>query len=254
MRAVRLHVAFHPTLLATGSQPAVSPTRPQVCVVVDVIRASTTLVTFVERGAARIYIAPSIAAAREGAGRVRGAVIAGEQDAVAPPGFHYGNSPVEASRAEVEGRPVIFATTNGTAAIRAVHMLGPVLIGALRNARAVAAEAVQAAVEDACDLTVVCAGREGAFGLDDAYCAGALVDRIGGLARVELTDAAEAALRLYRSAPDALALFRQTAAGQNVIRRGLEADVEYCARSDVSAAVPRLGRELELLDDGRAKR
>jgi 2-phosphosulfolactate phosphatase len=249
---MRLHVAFHPTLLATGSQPAVSPTRPQVCVVVDVIRASTTLVTLVERGASRIYIASGIAAARAGAGRVTGAVMAGEQDAVAPPGFDYVNSPVEASRARVEGRPVIFATTNGTAANQAVHRLGPVLIGALRNARAVAAEAVAAAGESGCDLTIVCAGREGSFGLDDAYCAGALVERILPIVKAELTDAADGALRLRRSAADALELFRQTAAGQNVIRRGLGPDVDFCAEVDVSPAVPRLGRELEMLDDGRA--
>jgi 2-phosphosulfolactate phosphatase len=249
---MRLHVAFHPTLLATGSQPAVPAARPQVCVVVDVIRASTTLVTFVERGASRIYIASGIEAARAGAAMVKGALMAGELDAVAPPGFDYGNSPVEASRAEVEGRPVIFATTNGTAAIRAVRALGPVLVGALRNARAAAAEATAAALERGCDLTIVCAGREGSFGLDDAYCAGVLVERILRLATPHLTDAAEAARRLERSAPDALELFTRTAAGQNVIRLGLGPDVDFCAQVDVSQAVPRLGRELEMLDERRA--
>jgi 2-phosphosulfolactate phosphatase len=251
---MRLHVAFHPTLLATGSQPPVPATRPQVCVVVDVIRASTTMVTFVERGASRIYIASGIAAARNWGRTVDGAVMAGEEDAVAPPGFDYGNSPVEASEAKVDGRPVVFATTNGTAAIRAVYHLGPVLVGALRNARAVAGEAVAAARERGCDLTIVCAGREGGFGLDDAYCAGALVERVLQVERMELTDAADAALRLRRSSPDALELFKQTAAGQNVIRLGLGPDVDFCAQTDVSPAVPRLGRELEMLEDGRADR
>jgi 2-phosphosulfolactate phosphatase len=147
---------------------------------------------------------------------------------------------------------VIFATTNGTSAIQAVHRLGPVLIGALRNARAVAAEAVAAAGESGCDLTIVCAGREGSFGLDDAYCAGTLVERILPMGKAELTDAADGALRLRRSAADVLDLFKQTAAGQNVIRRGLGDDVDFCAQIDVSPAVPRLGRELEMLDDGRA--
>lgn len=245
---MRLHVAFHPTLLATGAQPPVPPERPQACVVGDVLRASTTLVTFVERGAARIYIASSVQAARTGAAGVHGAVMAGELDGVAPPGFHYGNSPVEASRAEIAGRPVVFVTTNGTVAIEAVHALGPVLVGALRNASAVVEEAVGAARERGCDLTIVCAGREGAFGLDDAYCAGVLAERIMRLEAVALTDAAAAALRLCRSAPDALDLFRRTAAGQNVIRLGLGPDVDYCAEVDVSRAVPRLGRELWMLD------
>lgn len=248
---MRLHVAFHPSLLATGAQPPVPVTRPQVCLVADVIRASTTLVTLVERGAARIYIARSVEAARASAVARDGAVMAGEQDGLAPPGFDYGNSPVEAARATVSGRPVVFVTTNGTAAIRAVEALGPVLVGALRNATAAAREAVASSQERSCDLTIVCAGREGAFGIDDAYCAGALVERILRDGTFEPTDGAEAALRLYRTEPDARAVFTRAAAGQNVIRLGLQHDVEYCAETDVSTAVPRLGRELRMLDDGR---
>jgi len=249
---VRLHVAFHPSLLATGSQPSVPITRPQVCVVVDVLRASTTLVTFVERGAARIYIAGSIQAAREKASEVRGAVMAGEQDGLAPPGFDYGNSPVEAARADVAGRPVVFVTTNGTAAIHAVRSLGPVFVGALRNATAAAAEAAAAAQEMSHDVTIVCAGREGAFGIDDAYCAGALAERILRHGEFEPTDGAEGALRLYRTEPDVRRIFSLAAAGRNVIRLGLAHDVDYCAEVDRSGVVPRLGRELRMLDDGEA--
>ena len=248
---MRLHVAFHPSLLATGAQPPVPITRPQVCLVVDVIRASTTLVTLVERGAALIHIANSVAAARASAAARDGAVMAGEQEGLAPPGFDYGNSPVEVSRAEVSGRPVVFVTTNGTAAIRAVRALGPVLIGALRNATAAAAEAVAWSQERSCDLTIVCAGREGAFGIDDAYCAGALADRILRHGTFEPTDGADGALRLYRTEPDARAVFTRAAAGQNVIRLGLRHDIDYCAETDASMVVPRLGRELRMLDDGR---
>ncbi len=249
---MRLHVAFHPSLLATGAVQPPPVSRPQVCVVVDVIRASTTLLTFVERGAGPVYIAPSVAAARASAAARDGAVLAGEHEGLAPPGFDYGNSPVEVSRAEVTGRPVVFVTTNGTAAIHAVQALGPVLVGALRNAAAAAAQAVEAAQEAECDLTIVCAGREGAFGIDDAYCAGALVDRVLRDATGDLTDGAEAALRLYRTEPDAPALFRRAAAGQNVVRLGLQQDVVYCAESDVSRVVPRLGREVWMLDGRRA--
>lgn len=251
---MRLHVAFHPSLLATGTQPPVPPTRPQVCVVVDVMRASTTLITFLERGASRIYIASSIEAARAGAAALNGAVMAGEQDGVAPPGFGYGNSPVEASNAEVEGRAVVFVTTNGTVAIHAVQALGPVLIGALRNAGAVAAEAAATSRDEARDLTIVCAGREGSFGIDDAYCAGELTDRVLAREAFDLTDGAEAALRLYRSEPDARAIFTRAAAGRNIIRLGLGQDIDYCAERDASTVVPRLGRELRMLDDGRTDR
>src|SRR3970282_1398695 len=130
---MRLQVAFHPALLPTGALTSVPVDRPQVCVVIDVLRASTSLVTLVERGAGPIYIAPSVEDPRAAAPDVSGAAMGGEAGGLAPEGFDFGNSPVELSTADVRGRPVIFVTTNGTAAIRAVHHLGPVLIGAMRN-------------------------------------------------------------------------------------------------------------------------
>jgi len=246
---MRLHVALHPSLLPTGALDPVPVHRPQVCVVVDVLRASTSLVTLVERGAEAVYIAPSVALARQRAGRLPGAVVAGEEGGLAPEGFDYGNSPVELSTAEVRGRPVVFVTTNGTAAIRAVAGLGPVLIGAMRNGAAAAAEAVRLARGSGSDVTVVCAGREGGFGLDDAYCAGYLASRFLAYGECDLTDGAEAALLLFRSEPDALAVFTRAAAGRNIIRLGLTADVSYCAQRDCSSTVPALGRQLRLLEE-----
>lgn len=234
-----LHVAFLPQLVRPGRQ---------VCIVIDVIRASTSLITLVERGASRILIASDVAAARRMASRYDGVALAGELEGLAPPGFQYGNSPVELSTASVARRPVIFVTTNGTAAIRAVEQNGPVLVGALRNGAAVCSEAWDAASGQRADLTLVCAGREGAFGIDDAYTAGYLAARLMDVHEWTLTDGTDAALRLYRSEPDPLVLFRRSAAGQNVIRLGLSQDVDYCAERDRSSAVPRLGRELVILE------
>lgn len=250
---MRVHVALLPSLVlhyglpGDSELPAGAPSL-RVCVVVDVIRASTSLITLVERGAAPIYIASDVASARAAAAERDGMVLAGEEAGLAPAGFHYGNSPVELSRAPVAGKPVIFVTTNGTAAIRAVEGAAAVLVGALRNGTAVCHQAWQLARQDEGDVTIVCAGREQAFGLDDAYCAGFLVDRLLERGPSELTDGAKAALRLYRTEPDALALFRSSAAGQNVMRIGLAHDLEYCAQPDASSVVPRLGRELYLLE------
>jgi 2-phosphosulfolactate phosphatase len=238
---MRVHVVFHP-LLATPD--------PQVCIVVDVIRASTTLVTLVERGARRIYVAESVDAARRAAARMDGAVLAGEENGLPPEGFHFGNSPVQVAVARFGTEPVIFVTTNGTAAIRRVREAPVVLVGALRNARAAARQAAEAARATGLPVTVVCAARAGGFGLDDAYTAGAVVARLQDVEPVELTDGSAAALRLYRGERDALALFAESAAGQNVISLGLEEDVVYCARADVSEVVPRLGREVHVLDTG----
>ncbi|HEY3248808.1 MAG TPA: 2-phosphosulfolactate phosphatase [bacterium] len=234
-----LHVALLPALVGPS---------PQVCVVVDVIRASTTLVTLLDRGAAEILIAAHPDAARRYAAAHPDTVLAGEELGVAPPGFNYGNSPVELSRAQVRGKTVAFVTTNGTAAIRAVESTGPVLVGALRNAAAVCRQAQATAHEIDAGITIVCAGREGAFGIDDAYTAGCLVDGLLTGIDGDLTDAATAALRLYRTEPDPASLFRHSAAGRNVIGLGLGDDVTYCLQRDASTAVPRLGGELFLLE------
>lgn len=236
---MKLHVAFVP--------PLVQPIR-QVCVVVDVIRASTSLVTLLDGGANRILVAAHPDAARRYAAAHGDVVLAGEELGVAPRGFHYGNSPVELSAADVAGKTVVFVTTNGTAAIHAVETYGPVLVGALRNATAATREAARIAGEIEAGITIVCAGREGAFGIDDAYAAGCLIDLLEDRVDGDLSDAAAAALRLYRSEPDPGALFRTSAAGRNVINLGLDDDVTFCTRRDASAAVPMLGRELVLLE------
>src|SRR3970282_1620222 len=101
---MRLPVACHPSLLPTGALIPVPVERPQVCVVIDVLRASTSLVTLVERGAGSIYIAPSVERARAAARGLPGAVTAGEAGGLAPEGFDFGNSPVEFSTADVRGR------------------------------------------------------------------------------------------------------------------------------------------------------
>ena len=250
---MRLDVAFVPTLRApihdspSSARPRHLARNRHLCIVVDVIRASTSLITLVERGASRVFIAGDIDSARAAAPRT-GAVLAGEQEGLAPPGFTYGNSPVELSRASVDGRPVVFVTTNGTAAIRAVTDARTVLVGALRNGAAVCREAWAEATAHGDDITIVCAGREHAFAIDDAYCAGYLIHRILESGSGDPTDAAMAAVMLFRSEPDAQAVLTRSAAGRNVIRLGLVEDITYCAQRDASSVVPRLGRELFLLE------
>src|SRR5256712_9339254 len=169
--AMRLHVAFLPSLAATGRSGS---ERSQVCLVVDVIRASSSLVTIVERGASRILIAGDVESARKAAVSWNDVVLAGEEEGLAPAGFDYGNSPVELARAPLRGRPAVVVTTNGTAAIRAVKDADAVLVAAMRNGAAVCREAWRGGSGGGGGLPVGWGGREGAFSVDDAYFAGYL--------------------------------------------------------------------------------
>jgi 2-phosphosulfolactate phosphatase len=240
---MELHVAFLPVEMEDP--------RTRAVVIIDVLRASTSLVALLERGCQEVVIAPSVDAARRYRRSHPDVLAAGEQGGRAPEGFDFGNSPAAFARADLAGRRIVFATTNGTRAMHAAAGAPVILVGCLRNRTAVAREGVRGAAERGVDITVLCAGREGRFSLDDAYTAGAVVEGIlaehGGHGILDLTDAALAARALYQGCPDPEALYRMTRAGRNVLEIGLEEDLRYCAERDRSTIVPRVGDGVRLL-------
>lgn len=214
---MRVHVAFTPAETA----------RVPTAIVVDVLRATSTIVQALDAGYRRVYCCAEVEEARELRDGLDGAVLAGERQGEAIPGFDLGNSPREFVHSR--GEQVVLTTTNGTrAVVTAAAACDTVLIGSLLNLDAVAA----AAAEQAEDVTVVCAGVDGVFSLDDAYCAGRIVEPLGG----DRTDAAEAAVRIARSFPSAEEGLR---AAQNPRQEGLEEDIGWCAQENVCAVVPR---------------
>ncbi len=241
---MELHVAFLPGEL--GAQDG------RAAVVIDVLRATTSLLVLLERGCAEALIAPSIEAARAYRNAHPDVLAAGEQAGEAPAGFDFGNSPVAFARSEVAGRRVVLATTNGTRALYAARGAAAIFAGCLRNRSAAARAAISAARREERGIVLVCAGREGRFSLDDAYTAGALVDAAladpAAAAEIVLTDAAQAALALYRAHGDPEALFRTTRAGRHLVRIGLGEDIRYCAARDRSTLVPRVGERVRLLE------
>jgi 2-phosphosulfolactate phosphatase len=240
MTTMQIEVSFVPRLA--------SDVEAKVCVVIDALRATSTLVVLFERGVREVVVCGTLAEARRVARRT-GYLLCGEVNSLPPPDFDYGNSPTEFAALDLGGRNAVLYTSNGTRALRQVADAQTVLAGALLNCRATASAALAEAGGDR-DIAVVCAGRGHGryFGLEDVYAAGALVDsllaqaRPAGL-RPHLWNDALAALRLYRSYRGrALACFRQADHGRSLIDLGLGHDLEFCARTDVSTAVPRLRR------------
>jgi 2-phosphosulfolactate phosphatase len=244
-------------LLQVAFLPRDVPTLDgRVCVVLDVLRASSTLVTLLERGAAPLCVAGTVDAARALAANLPGrALLCGEVGGLPPPGFDYGNSPTEIASLALAGRPVVLATSNGTRALAALAPAPAVLVGCFLNATAVAARGLALARALDADLTLVCSGdvNGSQFSLEDALAAGYLVE--GVLARqsvdaLELDDAARAAWRLWQAyaagcAPAEAAArgFAESVHGRDLARLGFDADLAYCARADASQAVPRLAVE-----------
>jgi 2-phosphosulfolactate phosphatase len=211
-----------------------------VCIVVDVIRASTTLVTLFEHGMETVYVAAEVDEARRLA-RERNCLLMGERDGVALPGFDYGNSPVAVVDEDFCGQRAVLTTSNGTAALQRVAGARAVLVGALRNATACCEHALALAEEHETDIGIACAGKWRRFVLDDAICAGVLVETLVDLAgRLTLTDAARAARRLPRAYPDIVTPFRASGSGRHLLRIEQDDDIAFCARQDVSRVVPAL--------------
>jgi 2-phosphosulfolactate phosphatase len=209
-----------------------------VCIVVDVIRASTTLVTLFQQGIEVVYVAGEVDEARHLA-RERNCLLMGERGGVALPGFDYGNSPVAVIDTDFRGQQAVLTTSNGTAALRRVTGAKAVLVGALLNATACSETALDLAETYETDVGIVCAGKWRRFVLDDAVCAGVLVETLAEIeSRCTLSDAAQAARRLLRAYPDVLTPFRASASGQNLLRIGQGDDSAYCAQQDLSDVVP----------------
>ncbi len=220
---MHVHVAFTPAEAATSS----------VGIVVDVLRATSTIAQALASGYERVYCCAEIDQARALREALGEGILGGERDAVQIEGFDAGASP-----REFVGPPrastVIFSTTNGTRTIlEAASRCETVLLGSLLNLDAVAA----AARESGEDVLLMCAGFQGTFALDDAYCAGRIVQLLGG----EATDSSKAADAIARAWPDA----HEGLLARTYGPPGLEEDIAFCAQVSVLDVVPRLNRMVD---------
>ena len=200
-------------------------------VVVDVLRATSTIAQALASGYRRVLCAAEIEEALALRDVEGDAVVGGERDAVRVEGFDVGASPREFLEPRAE--TLILSTTNGTRAIlTAAARCDEVVLGSLLNLDAVAHHARQRGV----DVGIVCAGFKGRFAIDDAYCAGRIVQ----LLDAERSDAAIAAELVARAFPDAHAGLTARTYGPP----GLEEDIAFCARESVLDVVPRFARML----------
>ena len=211
---MRIHVAFTP------AEAAPAPLG----VVVDVLRATSTIAQALASGYQRVLCCAELEEARALRAEIPDSLVGGERKAVQIEGFDVGASPREFLEAKAE--TLILSTTNGTSAILETAQRCPaVVLGSLLNLDAVA----RAAADH--DTVVVCAGFQGAFALDDAYCAGRIAQLVDG----ERSDAAIASELVAQAFPTALEALRARTYGPP----GLEDDIAFCARENVLDIVPR---------------
>ena len=223
---MRVHVAF---------TPAEEISAP-VGIVVDVLRATSTITQALAAGYRRVLCCAEVDEARAVAASEGGAVLGGERKTVRIDGFDFGNSPREFTEPAAE--TLVLTTTNGTRLLlAAAERCDLVLVGSLLNLEAVATAARHQGVED---IAVLCAGVKGELAMDDAYCAGRIALELGG----EPADSATAAIRLAGSFSTAEEGLSASQSARNLQASGLQEDIAYCARASVLTAVPRFTRML----------
>jgi 2-phosphosulfolactate phosphatase len=224
-------------------------------VVVDVLRATTTIIHALAAGATEVIPCLEVEEARRVAAEIRAAaILGGERGGQQIPGFDLGNSPAEYSREMVQGKTVVFTTTNGTRALLRCRAARNVLLGAFVNFSAVCRE-----LSGKDEFVLLCAGTDGHVTREDTLFAGAVVDDLVRSAASRrgpqgadaprsptLNDQAEIAADAWRSAVRVLTdrplgmTLRDSRGGRNLIEIGQENDIDLAAQIDKFDIVPQL--------------
>ena|ERR1051326_3090789 len=215
--------------------------KDKTVVVIDVLRASTSIMMALQNGAKEIIPVSNVESAVKISGSLFGDVTlrAGERNSRIIEGFNLGNSPVEYTEEVVKGKSIIFITTNGSAAIvKGRHAKRLIVAGFVNIA------AVVAFLKDAeTDFTIVCAGKENNFSLEDAVCAGALINRLKAETDAELIldDGGTAATGLEKSlGGNILKMLKNTEHGKYLTEIGFAQDLKVCAGVDSVNLLPML--------------
>jgi 2-phosphosulfolactate phosphatase len=227
-RQAAIHVAFTPAEIP----PA------EVVVVIDVLRATSTLAQALESGYRRVLCCESLAAAR--GLRAPGRVLAGESECLQVPGFELGNSPAAIASGEPLADELVLATTNGSPAIVAAsRAAGRVLVGSLLNLGAICS-----AIQSQARVALACSGTDGRPALEDVYVAGRIVEQLGG----GLSDSARVAACVAAAYRDPLEPLAASADGAALRSSGQGGDISWCARESTIDLAP----EVSAIERGAA--
>ncbi len=225
--------------------------------VIDVLRASTTIAVALANGARKIipFESAEEAVTRSKAFERSDVRLAGERRMLPIPGFDLGNSPGEFTTEAVRGKTILLATSNGTVVLAGTHAARATFVGSYVNFSAALA-VLRGHARRGDDIAILCAGSERQFALEDAACAGRFVRGLGRRnVKPHLNDAAVTCLLLEkRLGGDIPALLERSSHGRALVEAGFVADLAVCAALDTHPVVPvHQDRQITRLDDNRER-
>ena len=205
-----------------------------ICVVIDVLRATSAICSGIENGINQIIPVATIAEAKEL--KDKGYIAAAERNGEVVDGFDFGNSPYAFMKEELKGKDVVLSTTNGTKAIHTAREMESVVIGALSNLDSL----TQWLIEQNKPTLLLCSGWKDKFNLEDTICAGAILDALIATGKFKAEeDSGIAAKFIYLSAKENIFSFLKASSHRRRLRRlNLNEDVKYCLTPNTVKAIP----------------
>lgn len=207
-------------------------------VVIDVLRASSTIITALANGAKEVVPVGTVEFAVKVSGGIFGGqtLLGGERNTKKIEGFALGNSPSEYTKEIVNGKSIVFYSTNGSRAIVKAKYSANLFVCSFNNLKALAKH-IKKLNED---VVILCAGNNNFFSLEDSVCAGMLISElIAGTKKAELTDASTSALTLFKSfGKNIFKMLSETDHGQLLITNSFEEDLKACAEIDSTEVIP----------------
>lgn len=207
-------------------------------VVIDVLRASNTIINTLQNGAKEVIPVAAVEFAVKVSGGMFGGqtLLGGERNTKKIEGFALGNSPLEYSREIVEGKTIVFYSTNGTPAITKAKFSEYLTICSFSNLSAVA----QNLIKRKNDFEILCAGRNNSLSLEDLICAGSLIEEISKTKNnLILTDSSKASVVLNKSmGKNIKKMLSETEHAKLLIKNGFEDDITFCSQLNSSEVLP----------------
>jgi 2-phosphosulfolactate phosphatase len=231
----RLEVCLSPALLHLYD------TQGSIVVIIDIFRATSTITAALYNGAKCVIPVASVAECISIGESIPGSVTAGERDGKVAEGLKHGNSPSEYPPEFIQGKVLVLTTTNGTRLLHMIKGASEIVIGSFLNLHALCGYLGAQGK----NVLLACASWKDRFNLEDTLFAGSVVNQLKGDFDVNC-DSARMALHLYdRSDGNFIGFLKDSAHYKRLSGYGLEADMEYCTKADISPVVPVLrGREI----------
>jgi len=228
MKKRNLETCFSPALYEAERH------KSSIVVIIDILRATSAICSAFANGVRTIIPVETVDEAREY--KKKGFLVAAERDGIILDFADFGNSPFNFTRDRIEGKTVVYSTTNGTGIIKLASSAEYVVIGSFLNISALS----EWIFNKKQDVLLFCAGWKNRFNLEDSVCAGAFAERLIASGQFEtICDSTKAALDLWGLASNDLIYYIDKAAHRSRLKaNGLDDCIEFCLTPDYTDKVP----------------